>query len=189
MTTISLRLALLGFLVLNSTFLLAGNPATLTFELDNCRSFLEDGSFMDYSEFTAEAQNTDQINLSVLGGNLFRNQPSINRHSCTPGFDGAPAMCVGYDDSSCVYIPDNETAVRFNIVVSPVGGAATTLSTLDFYEFAPRTFDWIGGSSGPNDPPTLMAIGQQDHLILVVFQHSPFRMRRYLVSKFQHTAH
>ena len=158
MITISRRLALLSFLILNSTFLLGGNPATLTFDLDGCRSFLEDGSFVDYSEFTADIENTDQINLSVVGGNLFRNNPLLNRHSCTPGFDNAPAMCVSYDNSSCSYDPGNETAVRFNILVSPVAGATATLSNLDFYEFAPRAFDWIGGASGPNDPPTLMAI-------------------------------
>ena len=133
------------------------DPATLIFNLDQCTAFFTDNSLADYSEFTADVQNTDQISLSVVDGNLFRNMPFDNPHSCTPSFNGSEAMCVGYD-RSCDFNPGNETAVRFGVMVTPTGNQPVTLTNLRFYDLAPTSFDWIDGANGPNNPPTLMAV-------------------------------
>ena len=149
----------------------SGDPATLSFDLNECAAFFSDGSLTDYSEFTADIQNTDQINLSVVGGNLFRVRPSTNRHSCTPSFDGTAAICVDYDESSCTFNPGNDSALRFGITVSPQGNQPVTLSNLNYFDLAPRTFEWIDGATGPNNPPTLSAVRVLVNG-LVIFQNS-----------------
>ena len=163
--------SILLILMLSQSVGWSGDPATLQFDLNECTAFFSDGSLTDYSEFTANVQNTDQINLSVVGGNLFRVRPGTNRHSCTPSFDGTEAICVDYDESSCSFNPGNDSAVRFGITVSPQSNQPVTLSNLNFFDLAPTTFEWVSGTTGPNNPPTLMAVRVLVNG-LVVFQNS-----------------
>ncbi len=157
MNLILLRWSLLSSILLTVSGLWAGDSATVHFDLDECTSYLHDESFADFSEFTAEIINTDEIELTVVNDHLYRNNPFENRHSCTPSFNGSEAMCVGYDPS-CQYTPGTDRAVRFDVSISPKTGAPVTLSELNFYELAPTDFDWIDGATGTNNYPTFIAV-------------------------------
>ena len=135
----------------------AGNPATLLFDLNACTSFTTDGTNSDYSEFTGVAVNTSEIELSVVNNNLYRLDPIINRHSCTPGINNTEAMCISYD-TNCQYMPGSSRAARIDISLSPTGSGPVRLSNLSFYEMAPVMFDWIDGPSGANNYPTLYGV-------------------------------
>ena len=150
----TINLVLVLFYLLFTIQLRATELATLVFDLNEC---VEGEELDDYTEFRAEINNTAEIQLEVVNDNLFRNNPSLNQHSCAPSFDGTAAMCVSYDDSSCSFNPDDDTAVRFGVVVTPLNNQAVTLSSLSFFDLAPTEFIWIGGGSGINNPPTLMS--------------------------------
>ena len=135
----------------------SGDPASAVFTLDQCISFYTDGSNRDFSEFTADITNTDDVTITVLGDHLFRNNPDMNGHSCTPGIDGTEAMCVS-SNTSCDFKPNADRAVRFNIMVQVAPGQTGTLSGLSFHELAPEMFQWIDGASGVNNYPTLYGL-------------------------------
>jgi len=136
-----------------ASFADSGNPATLTFDLNACTSFTNNGTNTDYSEFTGVASNTNEIELSVVNDNLYRINPSVNRHSCTPGVNNTEAMCISYDPD-CTYAPGSTRAARIDISLNPTGSEPVRLSNLSFYEMAPVMFDWIDGPSGSNNYPT-----------------------------------
>ena len=154
------RITLTTFLCLMALIfnnLQASDPAQIIFDLDGCTSYIEDRSYADYSEFTANVSNTADIQLSVVNDHLYRNGRFVNKHSCTPSFNGSEAMCVSYDDS-CDYTPGTDRAVRFDVRVNPTGDMPATLANLKFYEVAPLNFDWIDGDSGINNYPNFIAI-------------------------------
>jgi hypothetical protein len=128
----------------------------VNYDLDACRSYTDDGSAEDYTEFTAvipEPLSCANIQADVL----FRENASVNQHSCTPGVFDSPAMCVsGLDD--CTYDPGNEKAVIFEVRISPSEDTAVAVTGLSFYEKAPVNFDWIDGQSGPNNFPTIYGV-------------------------------
>ena len=131
----------------------------LLFSLEDCASYSYNQTNQDYSEFTAVAvDNADCTMLSVgSAGYLYRNDPMVNMHSCTPGVNNSIAMCVGADES-CTYMPSSDKAVRFDIVVTPGPSGTGAISSLSFYELAPQSFDWIDGPSGANNYPTKYAV-------------------------------
>ncbi len=131
----------------------SGQDAILTFNLDSCRSYRFDNTHIDYSEFTAEITNSNDVSLSVVNNTLYRVNPQQNRHSCTPGLNGTEAMCISYDQS-CNYQAGNERSLRFDILVTPTGNNPAQLRELNFHEMAPTMFDWIDGPSGLNNYPT-----------------------------------
>ncbi len=137
-------------------FLLAGSllygqsEQSITFTLDQCMSNIS-GTNQDFSEFVSSSNNCGGI--SVVGNNLYRRNPEVNTHSCTPGIEGSPAMCVD-SDMSCTFIPDSDKAVRFDIEVMNGG----SLGALEFYQKSPLFFDWINGRSGVNNPPRNYAV-------------------------------
>ncbi len=129
----------------------------LLISFDNCVSNTTNGTNEDYSEFTATTQNGGVCNnLSLAGGFLYRNNPTVNTHSCTPGINDTPGMCIGYD-TSCDYTPGADEAVRFDVVVQPANGS-TTLSSLSFYELSPQAFQFLGGNNGLNNRPLFYAV-------------------------------
>lgn len=135
-----------------------GAGPELYFDFNDCSAFELTGSNADYSEFTAVYTEKEFCTgLSVVGANLYRNNPQENKHSCTPGRNGTSAMCV-MPSSDCTYDPGNDRSVRFDIQVEPGAGGTGILSGLSFYEKAPDNFDWISGPSGFADNPTLYAI-------------------------------
>ena len=134
-------------------FNLIEGKASLIFDLNECYSRNVGSSSYEYSEFTAEIQNTSGIALSVQGDHLYRNNPILNRHSCTPGVDGTRGMCISYEDD-CTYTAGSDKSLRFDILVSPLGDEFVQLDELNFYEKSPEMFDWLDGPSGPNNYPT-----------------------------------
>ena len=132
--------------------------SSLKFNLDDCYSDTTDGSNCDYSEFTAEVSNDPACSqFTVLGDHLYRNNPDVNKHSCTPGINGTTAMCVSAMDA-CDFADDSDAAVRFDIEVTPGSGGTGSISMLSFHEAAPATFNWINGASGVNNYPTRYGI-------------------------------
>ncbi len=126
------------------------------YSLDACRSYTDDGSAADYSEFTAEVPSP--VNCAdVVPGILYRENPEINTHSCTPGVFDSPAMCVDAQDT-CRYDPGSEKSVIFELSVTPGSDTAVAITGLSFYEKAPDMFDWIDGPSGMNNYPTLYGV-------------------------------
>ncbi len=126
----------------------------VTWDLDACKA--SPGATMDYSEFEAtlgEGIDCGSVEASIV----YRENPSANKHSCTPGVNDSPAMCVGSQDA-CEYIAGAETAVRFDVTLDPTGDQPMRIAGLSFYEQAPDEFDWINGANGPNDFPTLYAV-------------------------------
>ncbi len=140
-----------------SAAILNGDPATTTFNLDACNAWIPTDDNHDFTEFTGTIINTDEITMSVVGGNLYRQNPDENGHSCTTGLNGTNAMCVSADEA-CLYNPDSEQAVRFNIEVVPTANRFVQLSSLNFYEMAPEVFSWNDGFSFTNNYPTRYAL-------------------------------
>ena len=128
------------------------------FDLNACDAQFNNSGQLDFSEFTAEVSNgAECTQLEVLGGNLYRDMPFMNGHSCTPGFGGSAAMCVS-SDPSCTYDPSSFRDVKIDVRLTPGADGTGTLTNLDFYEKGPEQFDWIDGDSGPNTAPTLFAV-------------------------------
>jgi hypothetical protein len=86
--------------------------------------------------------------------NANRLMPETYMHSCTPGIDDSFAMCVS-SSSACEYEAGNPNAVLIDIQVTPEEGEMTRISGIEFYEKAPVDYEWIGGLTGPNNPPSL----------------------------------
>jgi hypothetical protein len=74
------------------------------YDLDACRSYMSDGSIMDYSEFDPEYPNGLDCG-DVSATILFREPPAENKHSCTPAWK---------DRSPCASV--HSTPVRINPV-------------------------------------------------------------------------
>ncbi len=131
----------------------------LLFDLEQCSSYSSIQTNQDYSEFTAiSIANNNCTGLSVgTVGHLYRSNPSVNVHSCTPGVNNSVAMCVGADPE-CTYNASSDRAVKFDIEVTPGPSGVGGISSLSFYEMAPDNFDWINGPSGANNNPTRYAI-------------------------------
>jgi len=124
----------------------------ILYDLDACRSYTDDGSAMDYSEFVADYPQPLQC-ADLAASILFREPANMQKHSCTPGVFNSPAMCVSSLDS-CDYDAGNPASVVFSVAVTPAADTAVMITNLSFYERAPLMFDWIDGPSGPNNPPT-----------------------------------
>ena len=119
-------------------------------------SALTGSTQFDYDEFTPIANNSPAC-TNLSGSNVYRNDPMNFPHSCTAGVNGTTAICVSSFDS-CTYEADNDHALRFDVTVTPSGNGTATLNTLSFYEAAPQNFQWVNGTSGPNNFPTLYGI-------------------------------
>ena len=130
--------------------------ARISFSLDECFSTRLSGAANDYSEFTAEIENSDFVTLNAPNG-LYRRNPNVNGHSCAPGVGGTRAMCVD-SDNSCAYRENSDQAIRFDIAVNPMPGRVATLSEFSFYQVAPEMFSYLNGPSGENDFPTKFGI-------------------------------
>jgi hypothetical protein len=85
---------ILSFFTISVVALAVAQPSSVFFDLDACLATLN-GEHQDYSEFTGDVVNSTCANISVQGGHLYRNNPVVNSHSCTPGVNGQPAMCIG----------------------------------------------------------------------------------------------
>ena len=132
-------------------------PTAIVFDMNNCISDNRDGSNQDYSELSAEPSTNGAVRLEVQGGNLYRNQPERNPHSCTLGPDGTPALCIAVDPF-CDLIYGSPQAIRFDVTVEPLIGQPVRLESLSFAQQAPEMFSWINGTTARNNYPTKYSI-------------------------------
>ncbi len=121
--------------------------------MDACTAFFNSNSPADYSEFTGDINNgPNGPTYSVVGGNIYRPNPQVNTHSCTPGVNNS-AICVSSQDD-CTHTSGSDKAIQFDIQVVPGSNGTGAISCLSFYEAAPQVFNWNSGSSGINNYPT-----------------------------------
>ncbi len=126
------------------------------YDLNACESFMSNGSHMDYSEFIPSYPQPLQC-ATIVADTMRRDNPQVNKHSCTPGVNDSPGMCVG-TLAGCTYIPGHEASVIIEVQVTPDADTAVYLTGFSFYEKAPLMFDWISGNNGPNNYPTLFRV-------------------------------
>ncbi len=126
------------------------------YDLNACRSYMVDGSHMDYSEFTPEYPTSPEC-ADVDASVVFRSADPMNKHSCTPGIANSEAMCIS-THNSCTYDAGNARSLIIEINVDPQVDSAFRLTGLEFYEKSPVMYTWIDGPSGPNDYPQLYGI-------------------------------
>ncbi len=130
----------------------------LFFNMENCEADIETSQDCSYEEFTATIDNSAGCaTLEVFGGHLYRDNPTVNKHSCTEGVQQSTAMCVS-SYNSCAYDPNTDYPVKIDVLVTPGLSGMANLSGIEFFEKAPEEFSWINGSSGPNNYPTKYAI-------------------------------
>ena len=128
------------------------------FSLDDCKANFRTGSNQDYSEFVADINMTaNGPNVNVLGNYLYRANPEMNTHSCTPGVDGSAGMCFKAFDI-CEYDPSSVMPLVVDLEIKPLSGRNATLHSLAFYEQSIPEFSWIDGDSGPNNRPQFYAV-------------------------------
>jgi|GEM_PF-71628 len=121
--------------------------------LEECRSFGNDGSNFDYSEFLPDYPNTIDC-ADVTSSNVFRANPTANGHSCTEGVGGSIAMCVSAMDN-CSYNPNSDKSIIFEVLINPENESdGVKVSSLEFFEKGPDTYSWLLGASGANNYPT-----------------------------------
>ena len=155
---LTLLIAMLAIVQLGAQCPGTTEEVILHFDFDACMSNTLEGTNQDYSEFTAVSNNPNSCATpEVVGGSLYRNLPQQFVHSCTPGVDDTPGMCVSAI-RDCELTPNTNYEVRFELQLSPQNGGFITLNSLNFYEMAPAYFDWIGGASGVNDNPTVYSV-------------------------------
>ncbi len=151
--------------VLSAVIGLLFSTSTLTAQVD-CQN-QQSTAFFDinqcsagasYDEFTANVNNgIGCTTLSIVGGNLFRDNPGANPHSCTLGLNGTNAMCIS-TDKQCSYDPDSDKALIIEVQVTPGASGSGSLDQLNFYETAPMTYNWLTGGTGLNNFPTKFGI-------------------------------
>ena len=134
----------------------SSSVSTLTYTMNACNAQSASTGGADYSELTSIANNSSSC-TTLSGSNLYRRNPTQNPHSCTPGPNGSPAVCIS-SQQSCSYSPNSDLALRFDVTIDPAANGMGTLSNLSFLEAAPEQFTWINGTSGPNNFPTLYGL-------------------------------
>ncbi|MEL6924448.1 MAG: thrombospondin type 3 repeat-containing protein [Bacteroidota bacterium] len=117
------------------------------YNFEKCRSFSNDGSAFDFSEFTPIYPNNGGC-VSVTASNAFRSEGG---HSCVEGANGSDAaICIPADRGSR-FKPDDDDALRFSVTVDP--GSAGKITELSFMQWAPDYYSHLSGNSGNNNPP------------------------------------
>lgn len=126
------------------------------YDLDACRSYMSDGSHMDYSEFTPAYPTT--LRCADVSATFLRRDPlGQTKHSCTPGVNGTPAMCVT-TLNSCTYTPGHSASIIIEVTINPDVDSTARFTGFEFYEKSPTTYSWIDGPSGLNDYPRFYGI-------------------------------
>ncbi|MBK9105238.1 MAG: T9SS type A sorting domain-containing protein [Saprospiraceae bacterium] len=128
----------------------------INYNMDDCESFMANGSHMDYSEFVPTYPNPLPC-ATIVADTLHRDNPQVNKHSCTPGVNNTPGMCVG-TLASCTYEPGHEASVIIEVNITPDPDTAVYLTGFSFFEKAPVSFNWISGPSGLNNYPKFFRV-------------------------------
>jgi hypothetical protein len=126
------------------------------YNLDACSSYMSNGSNMDYTEFVPEYPEVSTC-AAIEAGYLHRTPPQENKHSCTPGLNDTPAMCVSAL-TGCTYVAGHQASVVIEVTLTPEPSSIFQFTAMEFYEKAPPTYSWVDGGSGPNNYPTRFGI-------------------------------
>ncbi|MBK8670979.1 MAG: hypothetical protein IPN89_16640 [Saprospiraceae bacterium] len=121
------------------------------YDLENCNALTPQNS-MTYEEFLPAYTKTLECG-SVTASNIYRDNPQMNKHSCTQGFNNSIAMCVSASQS-CDINSSSVTPVVINFKLSPDNGYKIKFNHLIFQQMSPVNFNWISGPNGPNNYPT-----------------------------------
>jgi len=125
------------------------------YDLNDCVSWNGSENFI-YDEFTPQYPGTLDC-AEVSASIIFRNEPMENSHSCTPGVNDTPAMCVSSLDA-CAFDTESDKILTFRTMIEPDSSEAVVINALSFFQKAPATFDWIAGPEGLNNYPTLYGV-------------------------------
>ena len=128
----------------------------IEYDLDSCVSRMNDGTNMDYSEFIPEIVHSS-ICASIFATNLFRVSDPENKHSCTIGIDSSIAMCIS-SSLSCEYDVNDKKSLLFQFDIDPNLDSSIWVTSLSFFQKAPKEYSWVNGPSGPNNYPKLFGI-------------------------------
>ncbi len=126
----------------------------IAYSLDACESVMANGSHMDYSEFIPTYPNILPC-AEITADHLTRAFPQ--KHSCTSGINGSPAMCITVFDS-CGYDPGNPASVIIKFTIDPASDSLVQLTGFEFYEKGPLNYAWINGPTGINNYPFYFGI-------------------------------
>ena len=130
---------------------------SLSFDFETCFALGATAS-SDYSEMQPKViQNSECTDLSMLSPSLFRVNPTVNRHSCAPGFQGGTAMCVSASDN-CIYVPNDLRAVRLAVLVNPGPDGLGSLERISFQSKSPEFFEFVDGTTGLNNYATRLRV-------------------------------
>ncbi len=125
--------------------------ASILFNLDQCQAG------PSFQEFTA-TNNTQSgfLDINVVNNHLYRNNPTINSHSCTEGVNGSVGMCIDANNS-CNYEAGSDKSLIIDLELVP-NTVDARLKEISFYEMAPEVFSWVTGGTGLNNYPTQFGI-------------------------------
>jgi hypothetical protein len=84
--------------------------------------------------------------------NISIDNPSMQKHSCTPGFNNSIAMCVSAS-SECQSSLASAKPIKIEFDANPLLNNDFYFSQLSFYHKSPAEFNWINGPSGLNNFP------------------------------------
>lgn len=130
---------------------ISGCEKTFSFDFENCDALVPSAS-MIYKEFIPIYAGNSSCG-SVTSTNIFRDNPNMNKHSCTEGRNGSVAMCVS-SSTSCNVNNNAVTPITFEFTINPENGFDLAFSKLVFHQKAPENYSWIAGNSGQNNYPT-----------------------------------
>ncbi len=126
-------------------------------DLDACTAYSNDGTNMDYSEFTPSYPSDGGClaTSGVTASNLYRGNGAM--HSCAypRAGQGGEAICVA-SSSSSQYQTNDPLAVNFDVTINP--DEIGSIATFQFWETGPQQYSWIDGASGTNNYPTKYGI-------------------------------
>jgi hypothetical protein len=123
----------------------------ISYDLEDCDALTPQNS-MTYAEFLPAYSKALECG-TVEASNIYRDNPQMNKHSCTQGFNNTVAMCVSASPS-CDVNSANVTPVTINFKLSPIDGYKVRFNHLIFQQMSPAYFSWIDGPTGPNNHPT-----------------------------------
>ena len=126
------------------------------YDFEACRSFMNDNSHMDYSEFTPVYPNTLSCAV-VTASNAYRSPSQENKHSCTPGVNESVAMCISAD-TNCTYSLGNNGALFIDVFITLPLVHIFNITAIQFFQKAPKNYSWISGPSGLNNPPSRLCL-------------------------------
>lgn len=126
------------------------------YDLEACRSYMSDGSLMDYTEFIPSYPHLSSC-ADVSAQHVYRSPSQMNKHSCTPGVNESVGMCIT-TAASCTYNAGDQASLVVETTIIPHPDSALVISGFKFFEKSPLNYSWIDGGTGPNNYPTKYGI-------------------------------